>query len=146
MKTAVHPQFGTDVAGTPHAGVPSVPPVTEVLSSAAYTIQLIQANAGATLLARSVENFRSAFSPTHAPYWLQQLPLHYRLQAATLMASAADTYSEGLQAQQALLACAGQWCSPLVLPLADASHSESKPTPSRRLSRQVIEFPNRRVA
>lgn len=146
MKTAADSQPGPGVAQTPQPVTPSFTEVSAVLTSAARNIQLMQSKAGADLFARSVENVLSALSPGHAPYWLQQLPLHYRLQAMTLMASAADTYSEGVQAQQALLASVGQWPFLSAPPWADPAHLAPPTAHSRRVARRVISFPDRRVA
>ena len=146
MKTAADSQPGPGVAKTPQPLMPPLTDASAVLTSAARNIQLMQSKAGATLFARSVENFLSALSPCNAPYCLQQLPLHYRQQATTLMALAADTYSEGVQAQQALMTSVRQWPFLSAPPLADATHLASPTAHSRRMSRQVIAFPDRRVA
>jgi hypothetical protein len=146
MKTAADPQLSPDVAKTHQQRMPSPTAVSEVLSNAARHIQLIQSHAGTTLFARSMENFLSALSPRHAPYWLQQLPLHYRRQATTLMAAVADTFSEGMQAQQTLMELGRQSFLPSAQALADSSSATPNTAHRRRLSRQEIQFPNRRVA
>lgn len=126
MKTVADSQLGPDVAKTHQPITPSPATVSEVLTTAARNIHLIQSLAGANLLARSRENFLSALAPSHAPYWLQQLPLHFRQQATTLMAATADTVTEGLQAQQTLMAMGNS----SLLASTQASLEHTSQTPS----------------
>jgi hypothetical protein len=147
MKNAAHPKFQSDVAGTHKHLVQSGTAVSEVLTSAARNIQLIQSNAGAEIFTRNLDSLVPAFSPGGgAPYWFQQLPQLYSAQATSLMKSAADTFSELVRAQQTLMEMGSQSTLPGIQESADATTQTLRKFYSRRMTRQVIQFPDRRAA
>lgn len=147
MKNAAHPKFQRDVAGTQKHLIQSGTAVSEVLTSAARNIQLIQSNAGAEIFTRNLDSLVPAFSPGGgAPYWFQQLPRLYSAQAASLMKSAADTFSELVRAQQTLMEMGNQSSWPGVKESADATTQALRKFYSRRVAAEVISFPDRRAA
>lgn len=117
-----------------------------MLTSAARNIQLIQSNAGAEIFTRSLDSLVPAFSPDGSPFWIQQLPQLYSAQAACLMKSAADTFSEMVRAQQTLMEMGGQATMPGIKESADSTTQTLRKFYSRRMTRKVIQFPERRVA
>ncbi len=146
MKTAVDSKSRATVTGTQEKLMRSSTVASEVLTSTARNIQLIQSNAGAQIFTRGMENLISAFSFGGSPYWIQQLPLYYRMQAATVMTSVANTYVELLEAQQTLMEMSSQPPDQSDQESIDATNQSLNKFYNRRVSRKVIPFPERRVA
>ena len=146
MKTVVDPPLGLDGAAARQQLMRSGTAIFEVLGSTARNIQLIQAKAGAEMFTRSLDSLVAAFSPGGAQYWSQQLPLLYRMQATSVVKSAADTVSELLQTQQALMSMGTPSSLQSVQETVDATTQAMRKLYSRRVSSQVIQFPERRAA
>ncbi|WP_210542736.1 hypothetical protein [Rhodoferax sp. PAMC 29310] len=135
------------VSGTQKHLVQQGTAVSEVLTSALRNIQLIQSNAGAEIFTRNLDSWVPALSPGGgAPYWFQQIPRLYSAQAAALMKSAADTFNEWVQAQQTLMEMGSQSSWPGVNESAEATTQALRKFYSRRVTAEVISFPDRRAA
>ena len=152
MKTVANPNPNPNPKSSPDAAdahklmMQSGTAASEVLTSAARNIQLIQSNAGAEMFTRSLESIAPAFSPAGAPYFLQQLPLFYRLHAAAMVKAATDSFSELLRAQQALMEMGSQASWHSAQESADTTTKTLRKFYSRRVASQVIQFPDRRAA
>jgi glycerol kinase len=146
MKNVANPKSQRDIAEAQKSLIQSGTAVSEVLTSVARNIQLIQSNAGAEIFTRSLDSLVPAFSPNGAPYWFQQLPHLYTLEANCLMKTAADTFSELLRAQQTLMEMASQSTLQSVQESAESTTQTLSKFYSRRVSSQVIQFPDRRAA
>lgn len=146
MNTSAHPKFRPDAAGAQRQLMQHGTAVSEVLTSAARNIQLIQSNLGAEIFTRNLESLVPAFSPNGAPFWFQQLPHLYSAQATSLMKSATDTFTELVRAQQTLMEMGNQSSWPGLKESADATTQSLKKFYGRRMTRQVIQFPERRAA
>lgn len=146
MTTSAHPKFSPDVSGAQKHMVQHGTAIAEVLTSAARNVQLIQSNAGAEIFTRNLDSLAGAFSPNGAPFWFQQLPQLYSAQATCLMKSATETFGEWVRVQQTLMEIAGQSSLPSIKETADATTQTLRKFYSRRMTRQVIQFPDRRAA
>jgi hypothetical protein len=146
MKTSSNPQSHFDAAGTQQHLIRSGTAVSEVLTSAARNIQLIQSNAGAAVFTHSLDGLVAAFSPGGAHYRSQQLPQLYKTQVSSLMSAASETFSELLRAQQTLMEMSSQSAWKSAQESADSTTQSLRKFYSRRVSPQVIQFPERRAA
>jgi hypothetical protein len=63
-----------------------------------------------------------------------------------LMKSATETFGEWVRVQQTLMEIAGQSSLPSIKETADATTQTLRKFYSRRMTRQVIQFPDRRAA
>lgn len=146
MKTVADPQFRPDVAGTQKELMRSGAVAYDVLTNTARNVQMIQSHAGAALFTQSLEGLVAAFSPGGTPYWAQQLPQVYSAQATSLMDAATATFSELLRAQQTLMEMGSQASWHNAQGSTDSTTQALRKFYSRRVSSQVIQFPERRAA
>lgn len=102
MTTTTDTPFLANVAATQSELLRSGASATEVLVHTVRHIQQIQLNAGAEMVANSLENIAPAFSPAGAPYWLQQQPQFYATQANAQVKAVTEVFNELLRAQQTL--------------------------------------------
>ena len=104
MTTTTDTPFLANIAATHGELLRSGASATEVLVHTVRHIQQIQLNAGAEIVANSLESIAPAFSPAGAPYWLQQLPQFYAAQGSAQVKAVTEIFNELLRAQQTLRA------------------------------------------
>lgn len=147
MKTTADPKSRLKVAATQKEFMRSGAVAIEVLTSTARNIQLIQSNAGAEMFTRCLESLAPAFSPAGGAYCFQHLPEFYATQSTALVKAATETFGELLRAQQTLTEMGSQSSSwPGVKESAEATTQALRKFYNRRVTAEVISFPNRRAA